>query len=341
MSTGTETGALVRGLDFLARRQLPSGGFSLRYGFDVAAGPTEPDDNALFGTVLIAGSLGACDDETARPVLARALDHLRAHMEPGGVWRHWTPAAPQYHVVAPDVDDTAYISTVLRANGIPVADNRRVLLANRDRRGLFYTWLIARWPPPRSTRIWRIAARRARHPLEGRKLWTTTPAFPSDVDGIVNANVLAYLGEGDHAQPVVDRLVDVFRRGEEGRCDSWYRGPFTFYYAVARTGIRGFDAIVEEMAARIRRTARPDGRLGDGPLDTALGISALSNLGIEPELCERACAWLADVQSSDGSWPPEPFYYAGPRRDPPLPRWGSQELTTGFCLEALARCRVT
>src|SRR5919199_1111808 len=247
MSTGTDTVALARAVDFLARSQLPSGGFSLRYGFDVAAGPTEPDDNALFGTALVAWALGFCDDRDARTVLARAIEHLRAHEEPGGVWRHWTPAAPQYHVVAPDVDDTSYISTVLRANGIAPPDNRRVLLANRDRRGLFYTWFIARRPPPRSVRLWLIAARRARHPLGGRKMWTPTPAFPSDVDGIVNANVLAYLGDGPHAEPVVRRLVEVFRSGEEGRCDSWYRGPFTFYYAVTRTGLPGFGAIADEL----------------------------------------------------------------------------------------------
>jgi hypothetical protein len=341
MSTGTDTVALARAVDFLARSQLPSGGFSLRYGFDVAAGPTEPDDNALFGTALVAWSLGFCNDAGARGVLARAIGHLRAHIEPGGVWRHWTPAAPQYNVVAPDVDDTAYISTVLRANGIAPPDNRPVLLANRDSRGLFYTWFIARWPPPRSLRLWRIAARRARHPLEGRKLWTTTPAFPSDVDGIVNANVLAYLGDGPYAEPVVRRLVDVFRRGEEGRCDSWYRGAFTFYYAVTRTGLRGFDPIADELRERIVAATRTDGRIGDGALATALAVGALCNLGWEQELCERACAWLEAEQSDDGSWPPEPFYYAGPRLDPPLPRWGSRELTTGFCVEALARCRAT
>ncbi|HEV3001352.1 MAG TPA: hypothetical protein VGW75_11485 [Solirubrobacteraceae bacterium] len=341
MSTGTEATASARGLAFLAERQLPSGGFSLRYGFDVADGPTEPDDHTVFGTALIAHSLGFCRDGAVRPVLARAVEHLRAHMEPGGVWRHWTPSAPQYHVVAPDVDDTAYVSGVLRDNGVAVPDNRAVLLANRDRRGLFYTWFIARWPPPRSARLWAIAARRARHPLEGRKLWTTTPAFPSDVDGIVNANVLAYLGEGPHAAPVVARLTEVFRAGEEGRCDSWYRGPFTFYYAVTRTRLRGFDPIADELCARIRAAAAPDGRIGDGPLDTALAACALCNLGAEPELRERACDWLARVQAPDGSWPAAAFYYAGPREDPPLPRWGSPELTTGFCLEALARCRAT
>jgi hypothetical protein len=340
MSTGTEVRALVRGIDFLGRHQLAGGGFSLRYGFDVADGPTEPDDHALFATALVAHSLGFCGDQ-AEPVLARAVEHLRAYMEPGGVWRHWTPAAPQYHVVPPDADDTACISMLLRARGVEVPDNRRVLLANRDGRGLFYTWFIGRWPPPRNMRVWRIAARRARHPLEGRKMWNTTHASPPDVDGIVNANVLAYLGEGPHAQPVVARLIEVFRSGEEGRCDAWYRGPFVFYYVVTRTGLRGFDAIADELCARIRAAADPDGRIGDGPLDTALALAALCNLDAEEELRERGCAWLEDVQGADGSWPAAAVYWAGPRLDPPHPHWGSREVTTGFCLEALARCRAT
>ena len=339
MSTGTDA-AVARAAAFLAARQLPPGGFRLRYGLDPAAHDAVDDDHTVFAAALVAHSLGFCDHPYARAALDRAVAYLRARMEPGGVWRHWNPTHENYHVVAPDVDDTAYAAPVLRRHGAALPDNRSLLLANRDGRGLFYTWIIARRPPPRHPRVWAIALKRWRHPFRARALWKVTPADPGDVDGIVNANVLHYLGDGPHAAPVVAHLRDVLARREEHRCDAWYRGPFTFYYAVsraARAGVRGLDATRDVICDRITATAAPDGRFGDGPLDTALGLCALADWEADPPERVRACEYLEAVQAPDGSWPAEAFYYIGPQLDPPVERWGSSELTTGFCLEALAR----
>lgn len=344
MSTGTETDALERGLAFLAHRQLPSGGFSLRYGLDVASEETVADDHALFGTALIAQSLSVCGHAAAQPMLDRAVARLHALMEPGGVWRHWAPEERRHHVVAVDVDDTACISVLLRDRGLPFPDNRELLLANRDRRGRFFTWMVARWPPPRNARLASIAVKRWRHPRLGRELWETTPADPPDIDAVVNANVLHYLGDGPHAPPVVDWLVGVFRRGEDHACDKWYRGSCTFAWAVARAaraGVAGLEVIREEMCERLVAAQAADGRIGDGPLDTALAVCALSDWDCRDREAAAACAYLESVQGQGGSWPPAAMYFAGPQLDPPLPRWGSEELTTGFCVEALARCRGT
>ncbi|HEX8207915.1 MAG TPA: hypothetical protein VF587_17760, partial [Solirubrobacteraceae bacterium] len=167
--------AVDRGVAFLAARQLPSGGFSLRYGADLASDDTVADDHALFGTALVAWSLGFCEDEAARPVLGRAVEHLRRHMEPGGVWRHWTPGSEQHAMVAADADDTAYASLVLRRAGVPFPDNRQLFTGNRDPDGLFYTWFVVRrGPVPRRLGLWRVGLRRALHPLQARALWRTT-----------------------------------------------------------------------------------------------------------------------------------------------------------------------
>jgi hypothetical protein len=333
-----------RGLAFLAARQLSSGGFSLRYGFDVSSQETVADDHALFGTALIAQSLSASGHAAARPIIDRAVARLRELMEPGGVWRHWAPEERRHHVVAADVDDTACISALLRDRGVAFPDNRALLLDNRHPDGRFYTWMVARWPPPRNARLTSIAVKRWRHPRLARELWDTTPADPPDVDGIVNANVLHYLGDGPHAPPVVEWLVDVFRRREDHACDKWYRGSYTFAWAVARAhraGVAGLDVIRDEMCARLIGDQAPDGRIGDGPLDTALAVCALLDWGADATATAAACAYLEATQGPEGQWPPAAMYFAGPRLDPPLPRWGSEELTTGFCLEALGRCQGT
>jgi hypothetical protein len=344
MATSTGT-SIERGIAFLERTQLPSGTFSLRVGFDVTSDESAPDDHTVFGAVIVAYLLRACGP-AARPVVDRAVDFLRGQMQPGGVWRYWTKDHPWFEGVADDLDDTTYVTSLLRELGLPAPDNRSVILANRDRRGLFYTWIVPRRPPPRSARWWRVAARRGRHPRESRKLWTLSHSRPDDVDGIVNANVLAHLGDGPHAAPVVRRLSEVFHAREEHRCDKWYRGQFVFQYAVsraARAGVSGLWEIRDEACARLLAAVRPDGRIGDGPLDTAMAVSALQRwdpAGSEAER-GRACAWLESVQSPDGSWPSEPYYYAASRIDPPVLAWGGEALTTSFCLEALATCRAT
>jgi hypothetical protein len=338
MSSGSD--AVEAGLAFLADRQLPSGAFSVRRGLDLASGQTAPDDAALFATSLIAHSLNFCGSDTARGLRRRAAAHLHGHMEPGGVWRHWTADHPQYLWLPVDLDDTACISSVLRAEGVPLPENAGLLLANRDRRGLFATWMIARWPPPRDAGFWRVVVRRWRRPVAARRFWRHTSAEPADIDGVVNANVLHYLGDGPHAGPVVAHLLEVLRRGQEDRCDKWYRSPFVFYYALsrcARAGVSGLDAARDDLVARIRAAADPGGRIGAGPLDTALAICALADWDAGRSECERARAHVLAAQSPAGSWPAEPFYYGGPREHPLVPCWGSEELTTALCIEALVR----
>ena len=339
---GEPVEAVDAALTFLAGRQLPTGAFPVRVGDDPADAASAPDDAALFATSLVAHSLSLCEDDVARSMAARAAAYLREQMEPCGVWRHWTADHERYHALPADLDDTACISTVLRRQGVPFPDNAALLLANRDRRGLFHTWLVARWPPaPAPVAFWRVALRRWRRPLHARLFWRTSAA-PRDVDGIVNANVLQYLGDGPHAPAVVEHLAGVLRRGEEDRCDKWYRSPFVLYYAIARcvrAGVSGAAALGDDVAARIRAAAAPDGRIGAGPLDTALGACALARLDAGAPELGRALAWLVGLQSPDGSWPAEAVYFGGPREDPAVPSWGSAELTTALSVEAL--CRAT
>jgi hypothetical protein len=338
-STSGSTEAVTKSLEFLAARQRPSGRFPIQVGLRRAAGDTE-DDPSLFATSLVAHALGYCDEPAAHTMLHRATRHLRDQMEAPGVWRHWTADHPQFHALPADLDDTAGVSAVLRREGVEFPDNTDLCLANRDGSGLFYTWLVPRWPPPRpGLGLWRLFLRRALRPLHARMFWRTSAA-PDDVDAIVNANVLHYLGDGPHAPPVVHHLLGILRRGEEDRSDNWYRSPFVFYYAVARCAAIGVSGLAEagtETCERIVAAANEDGRIGSGPADTALAVSALAQWGAGEDERARAVAYLEATQAPDGSWPAEPIYFGGPRHHPEVPSWGSDELTTALCLEALVR----
>jgi len=318
-----------RGLAFLATRQLPSGQFATYIGADLAAGDAA-FDSSPFTTALVVNSIGSADTPVARATIERALGFLLAEMEAPAVWRYWTADHPGHASIPPDVDDTACISHALRRNDVAFPDNRRLLLANRNRRGLFYTWFAPRFtPPPLNLDFWRVAGRGLG---ASRAFWRENNLTPRDVSCVVNANVLFYLGDIPAATPVKEYLVDLVRERREGSCDFWYGNEFPFYYSVSRcmhAGIGGFEGIRDAMVERIEAAANPDGSIGSTALDTAFAACASRFLG---HPAERARSYLVRAQSPEGGWPIAPLYHGGP---PMGLRWGSEELTTGFCLEAL------
>jgi hypothetical protein len=92
------------------------------------------------------------------------------------------------------------------------------------------------------------------------------------------------------------------------------------------------DRLLARVSERCAAVRRPQHALG-----TALAALTLLNCEAEVDLLDRQIDLMLDGQGEDGSWPRVAFY-SGPR--PPQPRsvwFGSEELTTALCLEALAR----
>jgi hypothetical protein len=193
------TAAAERGLAFLAAHQLPTGQFPTYVGVDLHADPAF--DSSPFTTALVAHSISRSTAPESRRMLDRALDFLVAEMEPGGTWRYWAADHGGHELIPEDVDDIACASAVLRRHGRPVPANRKLLLANRDRRGRFYTWIAPRFaPPPLSLAFWRVAGRQAR----ARHFFRDNQLSRRDVSSVVNANVLFCIGDGPTARPVVE-----------------------------------------------------------------------------------------------------------------------------------------
>jgi hypothetical protein len=330
--------AIDRGLDFLEHRQLPSGAFELRVA--MINPDTDPvPDGVLFATPLVAESLSHIEDGRSGRMIDRAAAFLLAQMEPFGSWRFWNKGERGHFSCPPDVDDMACASNVLRSRGILIPDNLPLFLANRDRRGCFYSWLLPRWPLPRSLRHAIVAFRSWLH-LPGLLYFLKrTQASLNDVDGVVNANVIFYLRDHAIAAPVVEHLIEIFRQGREADCDKWYRSGLEYHYFVSRAfsaGCQALGAIRDEAVGRIVSHVNPDGRIGSNTLETALAICALLSWGTAPPAIGPAVNYLVSTQRADGSWPRFVAFTGGPRIDI---GWGSEELSTGFCLEALARAR--
>lgn len=314
--------AIERGLAFLEARQLPGGELPVQASPSRTMDREPADDASVFPTALMIHSLSFAPG--SERIRERALDFLEAEMLRDGFWKHWPRQHPQAHLLPPDLDDTCSAALVMARGGRTFPDHRKAILANRDGRGLFRTW--------------RLSWREFRHPLALYLFFRRTSARPDDVDAVVNANVLAWLGLVPETRPIVEMLMNVLREGAEQSCDKWYERPFAVWYFFSRA-LHPHHA---EAGTLIRRRIATTPRLA--LLDEALAACSLLYWNEKPD--EQAIAQLLAAQLDSGGWPRAGLYHGGRHRlpdggfsdpHPDTPWWGSEELTAAFCIEALSR----
>lgn len=332
--------AIEKGLDYLEQHQFPYGEFCcFQSGDDSMQGWTH-QVNMLFPTMLVCQSLLYLPQtERVKKMTMQSGWFLRYYMGRSGTWMHYTWMHIFSEVLPRDVDDSCCIGNVLEQLGIdyPKDATRRMVLSNRNGQGLFYTWFAFRWRWNSSLTYWRLALREFLSPIKGFLFWNKMECSRNDVDAIVNANVLCHLGETAETKPVVDWLLRIIAEGREAESDKWYRTPHTAYYFISRciaAGIKGLEPARQTIIDRIKATLNSEGRIGPSELDTALGICALINLGYEGQELDAACKHLLKTQNRFGNWPRWRLYYGGPKK---LSGYGSEELSTAFCLQALSR----
>jgi hypothetical protein len=325
MSTGPDlsarvSAAIAAAVGFLSRAQLPSGELTVK-----TWRPAVPEwlpDPSIFGSALITCSLGGVPGTDA--IRSRACDFIESHKERYGVWRHWTVGHAQFRYVPPDLDDTAMAGVALARNGRAVPDNRALFLANRDDRGLFFSWisLRARWV--RNAAYWWISlVHLLRNPVHSIMFYSITPSERGDVDAVVNANVFYYLQRSRDTEPIIALLLDVLREQRETTCDKWYENPFVVWYFFSRA-LRASGTDAKALVLERMRSATPE-----SALERVLAICVQLDWNERPD--DDAVRALLDLQQPSGAWPLAPVYKGR------NVRWGSEELTTAFCIEALHR----
>ena len=298
---------VARGIAFLRHRQEPTGEFAIQLWSE--GSDSRVRDHAVMVTACVLYALRFVDPSTVADITAAAIRFLIGEMRPPGVWRYWTAASGK--AIDPDLDDTALLSFVLRSHHphIALGSNIEAILAARDRDGLFQTWL-------RST------------------------DRANDVDAVVNANVVLHLGERRETEAACDYLCACVLSGQEAGAYWYYVDDSALHYAISRALWHRVRALCDLRAALIEKALgrqRLDGSFGD-ELCTAWTLSTLINAGSEDrEAVSAAVGSLLARQQADGGWR-SVAAFAGP--EPPGPRtlrWGSEELTTAACVEALAR----
>lgn len=329
--------AIEKGLNFMHQNQLPSGEFkSFRSTHPTMAEDCE-FDSSPFPTSLIAYSLSFSESLKAKEMINRAIKFFLTEMEGGSVWRYWT-SIHQYHKnIPPDLDDITCVSSILKQDGIFFPDNKKLILANRNRQGLFFTWLAPRFSFPLSLAYWRVIGRESLKPISLYYFWKLNESQLNDIDCVVNANVLFYLGKSAETQSVIDYLNQIIKKNQEECCDKWHLSRFNLYYALSKNyfaGIEDFEIVRDSIIERILSNVKSDGMIGENVLQTALAVCSLLNFKYQSDELENAVQFILNQQQNSGEWQRLPHYFGGPKK---YFGWGSEELTTVFCLESLMR----
>ena len=323
---------------YLVGSQLPDGDFQTEFcnrGRETEDGQTVNERmfaSSPFATSMVLHSLdfaGGLDPGIAAAT-SKGLRFLMSEMDEGGLWRCFTRSNPRRSVIPPDLDGTACISALLKEHGVAIPDNHWLFYDSRDQRGAFLTWLYKADSLRKKWLSFKTGGKAFNFTDE---MWQWTK--PDHVCAAVNANCLMYLGETERTRGAINFLVGRLTDGAEGQEIVFDPHRMSLYYFASRAyfkGVASLELAKEVVVARIGGQEQADGSLGD-ELQTGLGVCALMNFGAKAETLTKAIAYLVSTQRADGSWRRIPMCGGAPTPDP----CGSAELTTGICLEALAR----
>jgi len=306
--------AIEKGIAFLESAQLPSGEIPIETSPTPEMSGECVRDPVVFPAALAARALSITP--SAARVRSRAVEFLLREMEPDGLWRYPSSEHPGHDYIPLDVDDTSIASAALAAAERRFPNNRALLLANRARRGLFKTWIVRWWPHPRKT----------------YRFFRDSTAELGDVDAVINANVVIYLGMCEETRPAIAHMLAVLRANGEMMSTKWYESRFTVWYffshALHEIAPEAGEMIVPRVEAATPRNV----------LELVLAASTLLLWNRAPDVQP-----LLDAQLPSGAWPRASFYHGGLKRISPNefqstpPWWGSEALTTVLAVEALSR----
>ena len=315
-SSGALAGAgresIRRGLDFLESSIDENGAWHcIRFN---TADPDIPRhfERPPFISAFCVLALESCGEPKARAIRAAARAYLADTMEYPGLWRY-------YRHLPQDLDSSTLCSLVIGNHPWMLLErNVPAILANRDEQGRFQTWILADDEPD------------------------VVPVFRIEADPVVNANVIAYLGDRPETREARRWLEGLIIEGNLDGTSKWYPDTISIYYAITRALTRlppALERLRPALAERILGLRDGNGEFGN-ILHTAQAVSALYNIGsLQSIHAQRQAEKFLVSQREDGSWP-ELLAFG----DQEL-KWGvvgqvghgSESVTSAFCIEALER----
>ena len=265
-----------------------------------------------FISAFCALALACSNEKIAQSIYSRTKRYIADTIEYPGLWRY-------YRHLPNDLDSTSLCSLVIDSHPwILLRRNVATILGNRDQNGLFSTWIHTDDEPE------------------------VVSSFRIEADPVVNANLIAYLGDRPETKEVQRWLVESISDESIVGASKWYPDPVTVFYAISRamvyvpTIFRNLQPVLTERILDLRDQS---GRFGN-PLQTAQAVSALYNIDSLKQInVSLQSETIIGSQRDDGSWP-ELLAFG----DQSL-NWGtfgqighgSEVVTGAFCIEALEK----
>jgi hypothetical protein len=293
--------ALGRTVEYLLKAQKESGEFRATMSGDRNFNGRPTDDGCVFVTALVLQATRNLTGWRVERMRQRACDYLMAEMLPGGVFRYWSRATRK--IIEPDADDTACVHMALVAH-LPArfADEARAALIDaQDEQGRFMTWL-QNAPPP------------------------------NDCDPVVNANVLAFLGDNSRTRGAVEFVIESLNEKSLSPA-SYYLHDASLRYAASRAMYFGVESLAPIKPLILVRAGQDHDLLS-----LAQDIAALyyCGNGDDPRLPRLVQSLVLQINNGDGPPWPSLAWYAGPKAPLPHSVWfGSSELTAALVTDAL------
>ena len=303
--------ALDLGLDYLVQVVREDGAWpsDLHLKLDLTDDPRPEYPPFVAG--LGALSLAESAHPEAQGLYKNARTFLGRCMEYPGVWRYWS-------ALPPDLDDTAVCSQIVGTH-VWLALDRTLptVFRKRDREGRFQTWFVKG---------------------DDSSTW-------DDIDSVVNANVIAWLGDRPETRPAQRWLKTLIDENLERGSSWYYPDPMDLYAALSRSRVHRSEegwilsSIESTIISRIMSSYLNQlGHFGDVQRSVQ-AISALDRLDAWPgkNEVELVANYLLASQAAEGSWRSGLVWQGPPPPNPPSAGFTSDALITAYCVEALER----
>lgn len=333
--------SLSMALGFLKEHQLTSGEFRCMVADNEALSVNSREDSSPFIAQHILYSLQTANLPTCENIIRKTREFLASEAWPGGVWRYWSKRHPGSLFIPPTTDDTSCNAFLMSNRGENTDLIRKIILGNRNASKLYYNWILPRVYHLRYPQTWPALLHIVRSPSKLRLFFRSgfNKPHPEHVDVVVNANVVLFLGENSATAPAVKWIKQVVESGTEATSDRYYQSKYVLYYALLRcdrAGIRAFDSLKGLIADRLTEDLKNPDKMS--VMEKAISLLILTEWAFDVPEIGKTVRYLLNSQRYDGSWPISLIYYGGYNKEKCL-FWGSEELVTAFCLEALARYR--
>ena len=177
-------------------------------------------------------------------------------MEYPGLWRY-------YRHLPQDLDSSTLCALVVGTHPwIMLGRNVPRMLANRDGDGRFMTWVLEEDEPD------------------------VVPVFRIEADPVVNANVIACLGDRPETRDAQQWLKGLIAEGTPEGLSKWYPDTIAVYYATTRAMTRARSALSQlgpVLADRILALRDEQGRVREHPADRPGGVGARQHRQPRPD----------------------------------------------------------